>query len=150
MLDRLSEALTNAGIPMERVEGVPGAPVLVFQAVASSVQRMEAQTIADSFDWSPATHATWLANKMRAMDALLLEGLAAGEVRAMRALILVMIEELNAIRTWTRDFKTQTAAATNLANFQSRVASLPTLGDRTATQARTAIRDKINAGDADT
>ena len=43
----------------------------------------------------------------------------------------------------------QTALATNLSNLQTRVAALPTLGDRTGTQAREAIKGKLDAGDAD-
>jgi hypothetical protein len=69
--------------------------------------------------------------------------------KILKAVVLLLIDELNDLRTWVRDFKTQTAAATSLANLQSRVASLPTLNDRTSAQARTAIRAKIDAGAAD-
>lgn len=61
------------------------------------------------------------------------------------ALVKVLIDELNVIRTWTRDFKTQVAAATTLADLKTRVATLSTLNDRTGAQARTAIKAEINA-----
>lgn len=68
----------------------------------------------------------------------------------LRAVVLVLIDELNVLRQWLTAFKVQTAAATNLANFQLRVAGLPATTDRTAQQARDAIKTKLDAGDADT
>lgn len=149
MLDRLSEALTNAGIPMERVEGLTGSPVLVFQAAATTQQRADAQAMAAAFDWSAATDKTWRDARQRARDAVILELVGSSNERVLRALLLTLIDELNSLRSWLRSFKTETAAATNLANFQTRVAALPNLPDRTARQARTSIAAKITAGDAD-
>lgn len=74
---------------------------------------------------------------------------AVSDGKILKAVVLLLIDELNDLRKWSRDFKTETAAATNLSNFQARVATLPTLADRTAAQARTAIRTKIDNGDAD-
>ena len=54
----------------------------------------------------------------------------------LRALIDILIKELNDTRKWTRDFKTEVAAATNLADLKARVANLPTLNDRTLAQAK--------------
>lgn len=61
-----------------------------------------------------------------------------------RALALATLDEINGLRTWTRDFKSATAAATNLANLQSRVAALPTLADRTEQQLKTVIDAAID------
>jgi hypothetical protein len=66
-----------------------------------------------------------------------------------RAIVLVALDEVNTLRTWTRSLKTETAAASTLADFKTRVATLATLGDRTAAQARTALLAHIDAGDAD-
>ena len=149
MLDRLSEALSLAGIPTEHILGVPGAPVIVFQASATQQQRTAAQTLVDSFDWSAAIDRAWRAAKQKGLDARFVDASSVTEARALRALVLVLIDELNDLQQWIAAFKSQTAAATNLANFQSRVAGLPAMADRTAAQARIAIRNKINAGDAD-
>jgi hypothetical protein len=149
MLDRLSRAITDAGIPLERVEGKIGAAVLVFQSRATQQQINNANTIKDNFDWSVATDTAWRAAIQRTLDSNALEGSVTTEVRVLRALVAVLIDEVNILRQWTRDLKTQTAAASNLANFQSRVATLPTLADRTATQARTAISGKISNGDVE-
>jgi len=66
-----------------------------------------------------------------------------------RAEALLVIDEINALRQWTVSFKAEVAAATSLANLQTRVASLPTLNDRTGAQALTAIKNKISNGDVD-
>lgn len=65
-----------------------------------------------------------------------------------RALALMLLDEFNDLRQWIAAFKIQTAAATNLANFQSRVASLPSMPDRTIAQVKTAYSNKT-AGPAD-
>lgn len=65
---------------------------------------------------------------------------------ALKAIAAVVIDELNTLRQWIAAFKVEVAAATNLANLQSRVASLPNMPDRTAAQARTAIKNAINSG----
>lgn len=69
--------------------------------------------------------------------------------KILRAIILLLINELNSIRGWTINLKAQTAAATSLANFQSRVATLPSLSDRTVQQAINAIKNKISTGRSD-
>lgn len=66
-----------------------------------------------------------------------------------RAVAAIMIDEINTLRQWTVSFKAEVAAATNLANLQSRVATLPTLTDRTLTQAKTAYENKVDSGAAD-
>lgn len=63
-----------------------------------------------------------------------------------RALAVVILDAVNTIHsTWT-DFKTETAAATSLANFQSRVAAnTPDLPQRTKAQLLAAIKNEIAA-----
>jgi len=55
----------------------------------------------------------------------------------------IIKDEINLVRGWTRDFKTEAAAATSLADFQARIATLPTLEDRTLQQLRNALEDRI-------
>ncbi len=64
---------------------------------------------------------------------------------ASRGAALVTLDEVNTLRQWLAAFKVEVAAATNLANLQTRVASLPAMADRTANQLRSAIRGKIDA-----
>ena len=69
--------------------------------------------------------------------------------KVLQAITSVIVDELNTLRQWEMSFKTEVAAATSLANLQTRVAGLPNLPDRTLAQAVTAVRAKINAGDVD-
>lgn len=66
-----------------------------------------------------------------------------------RAILDIIKDEFNIVRKWTRDFKTEVAAATNLANLQTRVATLPTLNDRTLYQIKTAIKNRVDDGTVD-
>ena len=66
-----------------------------------------------------------------------------------RALADTIKDELNILRFWTRDFKDAVDAATSLATLKTSVAAMPTLGDRTLTQLRTAINNRITGGGVD-
>lgn len=66
-----------------------------------------------------------------------------------RALALMLLDEFNTLRQWTVSFKAEVAAATNLADLKTRVATLPTLNDRTITQVKAAYSNKISGGSAD-
>lgn len=66
-----------------------------------------------------------------------------------KSIVQNIVDEINILRGWIMDFKAQVAASTNLANLQSRVASLDNLPDRTYTQARNAIKTAINSGTND-
>jgi len=66
--------------------------------------------------------------------------------RITRAIVLVLIDELNILRQWIAAFKVQVAAATTLADLKTRVAGLPATPDRTGPQAKTSIVNKLNSG----
>ena len=59
----------------------------------------------------------------------------------------ILKDELNILRDWIVDFKAEVALATSLADFQTRVAGLPDLPDRTLAQLKTAITARINKDD---
>jgi hypothetical protein len=61
----------------------------------------------------------------------------------LRAIAKMAIDEVNDLRRWIAAFKAQVALATNMANFQSRVAALPDMPDRTLAQAKTAYKNLI-------
>lgn len=71
------------------------------------------------------------------------------EMKALRGLALVVLDENNLMREWIESFKAATAAATSLANLQARVAALLAMPDRTRNQLLTAITAKITDGSAD-
>jgi len=66
-----------------------------------------------------------------------------------RAVASVLVDEINALRDWLTAFKVAMAAATSLANLQTRVAALANTPDRTLAQARTAIKAAITGGTVD-
>jgi hypothetical protein len=65
--------------------------------------------------------------------------------RVLRAVVVLTVDELNALRTWTRDFKTLTAASANYSAFATAVSTLPTLNNRTYAQAKTAIESAVDS-----
>ncbi len=67
----------------------------------------------------------------------------------LRAMGAVLMDEVNTIREWFVSFQAATAAATSLANLQTRIAALPNMPDRTMAQFKTAITTKINSGSVD-
>lgn len=69
--------------------------------------------------------------------------LTSADSRALRSIVLLLVDELNSLRTQWRDFQTVVDAAANLGAMKTGVAGLPTLNDRTYSQARTAIGNKI-------
>jgi hypothetical protein len=59
----------------------------------------------------------------------------------------IIKDELNILRGWIADYKTEVAAATSLGDLQTRVAGLPDLPDRTLVQLKTAIQNRISEND---
>lgn len=66
----------------------------------------------------------------------------------LRALVEVLIDEINILRQWMAEFKSEAAAATSLADFKARMATLPDTPDRNLGQAKSAIKNKIDTGGA--
>lgn len=66
-----------------------------------------------------------------------------------RSLALLIIDEINILRERDRDRATDVAASTSLADLKSRWAERSTLNDRTGTQAKDAMKEKLSDGTAD-
>ena len=64
--------------------------------------------------------------------------------RVLRAVIVLVIDEINILRTRDRDRSVDVAAATSLADLKTRWAARSSLSGRTTAQARTAIRNAID------
>ncbi len=103
--------------------------------------------LTNRLDGSQAAQDSWTARvvdyRLRTLDYM------AGpdpDARAYRAVAGIMVDEINILREWIVAFKAATAAATSLANLQTRVAALPDLPDRTLAQARTAFIARVNSG----
>lgn len=69
--------------------------------------------------------------------------------KALRAILLVIMDELNILRQRENDRSADIAAATSLADLKTRWATRPLLSDRVGTQIKTAVQNKINSGVSD-
>ncbi len=108
-----------------------------------------------------ATYDTWRTTVKAAADAA--EALATlreqardfirndprPEMKALRSVALIVLDENNLLRAWIEAFKVQTAACTSLADFKTRVAGLPATPARTPAQLLNAMVAKVTDGSAD-
>lgn len=69
------------------------------------------------------------------------------ETLLIRSVVQVLLDENNLMRSWISNFKTEVSRSTSLADFKTRVATLQDLQQRTLSQAKTAILNKINSSD---
>ena len=67
--------------------------------------------------------------------------------KLMIACASILVDEFNILRKWDRDFKNEVSQALNLSNFKTRVGSLPDLNDRSLSQLKTAIKNRISKDD---
>lgn len=145
---RLHEAIA-AACPITGVR-VTGASSGTFQpAPSATAQQIAAGDAAlAAFDWSQAAHDAWLNLKTRSLGQAEVTAISE-RGKVLRAMAAVLVDEINSLRQWLVSFKAEVAAATSLANLQTRVAALPNMPDRTLAQAKTAITNKLNSGAAD-
>lgn len=132
--ENLPNTLVNPDLSL-----VSGQPQKYWKHVAGAIQLMT-QGEKDAIDAAAA--AAVIANAKTAAKAI--QDDLTSQSRAIRAVVKETVDELNAIRQWIVAFKVQVAAATNLANLQTRVAALPDMPDRTYTQAKTAINNIVD------
>lgn len=150
MRERLLLTLASAGVPVDRCPAVVGPGLqrsdLTLMPGATQLQLNACDSVLAAFDWSDAAHAVWLNARQRDAAKSQFE---ASESKVLRALVKVLLNEVNILRQWVAQFKVETAAASTLANLKTRVATLPDTPDRTLQQAKNAITAAIDAGEAD-
>lgn len=149
MLERLTEVIQTVapihGVSGSQVQGIR----IDFKDEATQQQRDNAATVLASFDWSVETHIMWLLLKDRNLASTIFDVDTSSIAKAIRAFALITLDEVNALRNMWTAFKAEVDAAASLADLKARVASLPNLPERTSQQLRTAIQNRITAGDAD-
>lgn len=135
----LHDALAAAGLPLTGVSnGVP---------VYSRALTAPEQATAAGITGTPlATHA---AQALRAKAKALLDATDDRIADALRALVLVLVDEINLLRQRDRDRSVDVAGAATLAALKTAWAARPPLADRTGAQARAAIKSHLDSGDAD-
>ncbi len=146
LTDRLYSELQNAAISVDGISGVvsPYNPATVV--IFPSNLQAAAQATINAFDGSQSAQDTWNLIPQDRKDAILLINLANPQARAYRAIAALAIDEINTLREWIVSFQAAVAAATSLANLQTRIAALPNLPDRTLAQAKAAFINKVNSG----
>ncbi len=146
LTNRLTVDLLNQGIDCT-ISGMvsPYNPATVV--VAPGNLQSTAQPFINVFDGSQAAHDAWAARvtDYQARTLVYMFG-PDPDARAYRTVVAIAIDEINILREWIVAFKAATAAASSLANLQTRVAALPDLPDRTLAQAKSAFIAKVNSG----
>ena len=99
-------------------------------------------------DAQDAAEAAALDANVRAGAKQQLVGFSSNPV-LLRALADVIKDEINVLRGNWVSYQAEVAAATNLANLQTRVAAMPSLPDRNLTQLRNAIDARVDDGTID-
>ncbi len=146
LTNRLTVDLLNQGFDVT-VSGVvsPYNPATVV--VSPSNLQSAAQPFINAFNGSQTTQDAWAARVTDYESSTLVYMFSPDPAaRAYRAITALTIDEINTLREWIVAFKVATAAATSLANLQTRVAALPDLPDRTLAQAKSAFITKVNSG----
>jgi hypothetical protein len=135
-------------IARPRLDGTPGVEQLEVSVPDATPFASVEAAVAAATGCTDEQFAAWLLalSKSEAEDLVVKVDLHG---RALRAVVLTALDEVNVLRDWVTQFKAATAAATSLANFQTRVAALPNLPQRTAAQAKSALLARINTADAD-
>lgn len=116
---------------------------------ATPEQIAAGNVVFNSFVQDEALYDQWLVANFRKKAQAALYNTKTEAFAVDRALALILLREVNNLRTWLRDFKAAVAASTNLANLQSRVAALPNTPDYTQQQLMDAIKTKLADGSAD-
>lgn len=121
----------------------PGTVTLSF-AGATPAQQDQAAAVVAAHAWTQAAFDAWVVQQAKA----LVSGDPAAPYRVDRAVVLVSMDEVNALRGWLTSFKAAVAASATLADLKTRVAALPALPDRTAAQAKAAVVARLDTADA--
>lgn len=125
--------------------GAAGLVEVIFTDELSPVNETTLDTVVTAHTPNPTNSQTRQRDRAKA----LLDAVASEQAALLRAVVLVTLDEINALRQWVTSFKAAVAASTSLVNLQTRVAALSSTPDRTPTQARAAIKSHLDAGDAD-
>ena len=128
--------------------GVSASVRIDFDPTATPTQQTDAQSVVDAFDWSQGAQDAYDNAQARTQATVLVSDPQA-QLKVLRALMLTALDEINLLRERDVDRAADVAVATSLVDLKTRWAARPALAARTAVQLRTAITNKINAGDAD-
>lgn len=143
MIERLTWTLNQAGLFGFAIN--LGPPITIsYLSEYTQAQINAGNAILAGFDFSQAAEDAWLLDRIHEASLGIYDN-SDDLGRINRAIVVVLLAEINNLRQWIASFKAATAAATTFANLQTRVAALANTPDRTAAQARTALTSAVNA-----
>lgn len=146
---RLTEAIA-AVCPITGVRATGAAVSDAFFPLPSATpsQLAAAQAVIDTFDRSDSAQTAWENLQQRsAADALLSDPQAT--LKALRAALLGLVDQINILRERDNDRAADVAAATSLADLKTRWAARSAFSDITPAQAKAFVQNKIDSGSAD-
>lgn len=157
---RLIKECQDAGLPIGGSTFAPAGSVndgeFTYHVRAEGTIRLDWEVAPTAGQITTANTVVQNYDASAAADLAYERSLAAGLVvnterlyRVLRGILLAAIDEINLLRQRDRDRAADVAAATSLADLKTRWAARAALTDRTAAQAKTAVVNKINSGDAD-
>lgn len=156
-LAALDEAIKAAGVPIYGVARLNNGTVRIdFRPEATDQQRLDAQAIADGWDWTPLTpvqllrrEAAKLLASDRREDAAMMRAVVLSineRENAMSERINLLADKLNAVLTAIDNGANLAGVKTNIAAIADAPNNMPTY---TPQQVRTGITGKIEDGSAD-
>lgn len=131
--NELPEPVANY-IYMPDLSAVEGIPIEYWKIVGDTVSEMN-QTEKDAVD-------TQLLSDSR--DELIQDQIDYIE-SVLRQVVDLTIKEINLLRQWIMDYKSEVAAATSLADLKSRIAAMDDMLDRTFAQFKTQLRNGLGS-----
>jgi hypothetical protein len=144
--DQLHAELAASGLP--GFQAVNTDPAFVYLDFAAELTPAQVTTLTALVD----AHAPDPLGPVKRLRAAAKEAFAkdATEDRQTdRAIVLVLLDEINALRDWITQYKAAVAAAGSLAALKTATAALPNVPQRTPQQARTAVLNRMDTADPD-
>jgi hypothetical protein len=123
--------------------------ITIDPAASATQQQIDAaNAIIAAFADTPEAQAAWESDQAKATAHDSVDAIHA-DAKLLRAFADILKDELNILRAWLTDWKADVAAASSLANLQTRMAANSDLPARTLAQLKTALKNRINDGTAE-
>lgn len=125
-----------------------GFVAVYWPSTPTAPQEVSAAGVVAAFDTSAPAEAERVTAAQRAQAVALLAD-PAREAKLLRAILLVILDEVNLHAAKINSILTAVDGAASYGAMRTAIAAIADYPPRTAAQLRTAIQGKLNAGDAD-
>lgn len=124
-------------------------PAGVSFDVLPNNQKTCVQTALSTFDWQQVTQTAWDLLHLRSDASTRIQADTDSEAKLLRAIAAVLLDELNLHAAKINAILDAVDAATSLADLKTRIAAIPDYPQRTLSQVKTAIQNKLTGGTVD-